>query len=280
MATILQNELVNQVVHPYAPRVTIIVPVFNEQATVALALESVFDEETPKEIILVDDGSSDGSAEAVQDWIDKIPSLNATTARFVWLKHLKNRGKGAAIRTALTLARGEFVIIQDADLEVRTNCYSALLAPLMTGTAEFVMGCRSRSLTSKRSFHAIGVTVLDSIVRYLYGYNIQDSACCFKVLSLENLRRMNLEAEKFEICPEIIAKASKLGLRLQQVDVDYFPRTAHEGKKLRLLKDGLAAIQTLLRYRRWQESFNTCNSQKILNDLPALQIDVPKSIPR
>lgn len=252
MAGIVQSEVRHPRAGASAPCVSVILPVFNEASTAAVALGGVLEEGTSKEVIIVDDGSDDGSGAVLEGYIGSLGPLNDTTARIVLLRHRANRGKGAAIRTALATARGRFVIMQDADLEVRPSCYAALLEPLIGGTAEFVLGCRRRHFPRGLSLHVVGVAALGVIVRALYGYPVRDAACCYKVLSLENLRRMDLQADRFEFCPEVIAKASRLGLALRQVDVDYFPRGADEGKKLRLVKDGIEAILTLWRYRRWQ----------------------------
>lgn len=236
---------------PSLPILSVVVPVFNESTTLTKAVERVLEEPTRKEVIIVDDGSDDGTAEILEEWGRNIFSLNDSTVRIVVLRHVENRGKGRAIRTALSVAEGQFVIVQDADLELSPSCYAALLAPLLSGTAQLVIGRRRRA-GGAGSIHAIGIAALGLVVRALYGYNVQDPACCFKVLSLDNLRRMDLDGERFEFCPEVIAKGARLGLKLQQVDVAYVPRRADEGKKLRLVKDGIKAIQTLLRNRRWQ----------------------------
>jgi dolichol-phosphate mannosyltransferase len=256
MMTIFQSEILSLHQGISIPGISVIVPVYNECSTVTIALDSILEEGTRKEVIIVDDGSDDGTGQVLNEWIRSIPPLVGAAVRVILLKHSENRGKGRAIRTALEVARGEYVIVQDADLEVRPCCYAALLAPLVDGTAEFVMGCRWRHPMSRLSIHALGVVTLGLIVRSLYGYHVRDAACCFKVVSLENLRRMDLEADQFEFCPEVIAKASRLGLTLKQVDIDYFPRGVREGKKLRLVKDGTKALQTLLRYRQWQPATN------------------------
>jgi dolichol-phosphate mannosyltransferase len=256
MTDIVKNEAAGLVADTSVPCVSVILPVFNEVSTVAVALERVLEERTRKEVIIVDDGSHDGSEEIIEQFIRNLGTLDDRTVRIVFLKHMENEGKGRAIRTALQVARGRFVIVQDADLEVRPSCYAALLNPLVKSTAELVIGRRRRSLTRSLSLHAIGVAALGLIVRTLYGYQVRDAACCYKVLSLENLRRMNLQADRFEFCPEVIAKASKLGLTLHQVDVDYFPRGVDRGKKLRLVRDGIEAVLTLLRYRQWQPTPN------------------------
>lgn len=267
------------------PLLTLIVPVYNEQATVAAVLDAVTAEPTTKEIIVVDDGSSDGSDSAIGEWFissaawrepagsgsnvcgphaDAIrltgPQADAerltTTVRFIWIRHAENAGKGTAIRTALAFANGEYVVVQDADLEVSPSAYPTLLRPLLSGEADLVMGRRRGLMPRGRLFLASGVRLLNLTTRLLYQYRVADAACCFKVLARENLTEMRLECERFEFCPEVLAKAARMKLRLAEVDVEYKPRGDRSGKKLRLVKDGIAALQTLWRLRRWQLNEN------------------------
>ena len=236
------------------PLLSVIVPVFNEAATVAQALTALLEELTPKEIIIVDDGSTDTTAGVVESWESSVPGMAHSAGRIICIRHPVNRGKGSAVRTALEHATGRFVVVQDADLEVQPDCFPKLLKPLCDGTADFVIGYRRNSRKSSAVFHWFGVKLLGIVTRLLYGYRVHDAACCYKVLSLENLRAIQLEADRFEFCPEVLAKVCRMKLRISQVPVDYFPRSIRNGKKLRLLKDGWKAVQTLFRYRLWSPS--------------------------
>lgn len=231
---------------------SVVVPIYNESATLNHLLNKLFKEKTSKEIILVDDGSDDRTLEVMESWLETVPELNAQTFRIVLLCHNRNHGKGAAFRSGLSVACGRYTLPQDADLEVSPTEFPRLLEPLESKRAEFVVGARIPRANGRFSFHRWGVMVLNSLVRILYGYRMSDSACCFKVLKTSDLRRMNLRCERFEFCAEVISKASRMGLAMAEVEVDYWPRSADEGKKLRFFKDGLRAIATLLWYRSWR----------------------------
>jgi hypothetical protein len=134
------------------------------------------------------------------------------------------------------------------------------MRPLLEGRADFVLGRRRNLLIRSTWTHGVGVLLLNLLVRGLYGYNVTDAACCFKVVPRHQLLAMDLEAKAFEFCPEVVAKASRLGLRLTQVDVDYAPRRMSEGKKLRLVSDGLDAVRTLWQYRHWEPKAKEINT--------------------
>jgi len=163
-------------------------------------------------------------------------------------------GKGRAIRTALAAAKGQFTIIQDADLEYWPEDYPRLLEPLLAGEAVVVYGSRYlRESVTKRRFTVFrfGVSLLNVAVRVLYGVRLTDEATCYKVFPTEVLRAMDLECERIEFCPEVTAKACRMGLRIAEVPVRYNARTKKEGKKIRW-RDGLTAIWTLWKWRNWQ----------------------------
>lgn len=233
--------------------ITVIVPVFNEAQTILEVLRRVVAEPTAKEIVIVDDGSSDGTERQLEqwqaDWRDQLQS--AHVERMVVLRHPVNRGKGAAIRTAIQHATAEFIVVQDADLEVSPDEYRELLQPLISSQADIVIGFRSQAVASSRLAHGAGIRLLNLMVRILYGISIQDEACCFKVLRARDLRRMKLECHRFEFCPEVVAKAARLGLKFAEVPVAYSPRDLNGGKKLRL-RDGFLALWTLWKYRHWR----------------------------
>jgi glycosyltransferase involved in cell wall biosynthesis len=171
------------------------------------------------------------------------------------LHHLHNRGKGAAIRTGLSHAHGRFTIVQDADLEYDPRDYPRLLEPLLPGRADIVYGSRylRPSPGSRRGTRLFryGVSVLNLVLRFLYGVRLTDEATCYKVFPTNVLRAMDLQCERFEFCPEVTAKACRMGLTIAEVPIRYTPRTATEGKKIRWT-DGWEALVTLWRWRRWR----------------------------
>jgi dolichol-phosphate mannosyltransferase len=223
----------------WAGCVSVIVPVYNEVAHLEELLQAVQASPVAKEIIIVDDGSTDGTREKLQSLVPQ----NDVTIVF----HEKNCGKGASIRTALEYARGEYVIIQDSDLEYDPGDYPALLAPLQTGQANVVYGVRpDRPERGLRFF--LGAKFLTHLTNFLYGAGIHDEATCYKVFRRSVLQKVKLECQRFEFCPEVTAKLCRMGERIEEVPISYQPRSAFEGKKIRH-SDGWLAIWTLIRYR-------------------------------
>src|SRR5713101_6239415 len=223
----------------WAGCVSVIVPVYNEIAHVDELLRAIHASPVKKEIIVVDDGSTDGTREKLQ----AMPLANDVTVIF----HAQNYGKGAAIRTALQYARGEYVLIQDSDLEYDPQDYPALLRPLKEGTANVVYGVRpDRPERGLRFF--LGAKFLTHLANLLYGAGIHDEATCYKVFRRSLLSSLSLECHRFEFCPEVTAKLCRLGEKIQEVPISYNPRSAGEGKKIHH-SDGWMAIWTLLRLR-------------------------------
>jgi glycosyltransferase involved in cell wall biosynthesis len=219
--------------------VSVIVPVYNEAAHVDELLRAIHASPVKKEIIIVDDGSTDGTREKLR----ALPPLDDVTIVF----HEKNCGKGAAIRTALAYARGEYVLIQDSDLEYDPGDYPALLRPLEERRANVVYGVRpDRPERGLRFF--LGAKLLTHLTNLLYGAGIHDEATCYKVVRRSLLARMRLECHRFEFCPEVTAKLCRMGEKIAEVPISYNPRSAVEGKKIRH-SDGWQAIWTLIRYR-------------------------------
>jgi dolichol-phosphate mannosyltransferase len=227
--------------------VSVIVPVYNEASNIDAILRAVHASPVKKEIIIVDDGSCDGTREKLQ----VLPPEDDVTIVF----HQKNCGKGAAIRTALAYAHGEYVLIQDSDLEYDPQDYAALLRPLEDGRANVVYGRRpDRPERGLRFF--LGAKLLTHLTNLLYGAGIHDEATCYKVFRRSTLAQIRLECHRFEFCPEVTAKLCRMGEKIEEVPISYRPRSAVEGKKIRH-SDGWLAIWTLIRYRflskkRWQ----------------------------
>src|ERR1700727_291289 len=223
----------------WAGCVSVIVPVYNEAAHVDELLQAIHASPVKKEIIIVDDGSTDGTREKLQ----AMPLADDVTVVF----HEMNCGKGAAIRTALEYARGEYVLIQDSDLEYDPQDYPALLRPLKQGHANVVYGVRSdRPERGLRFF--LGAKLLTHLANLLYRVGIHDEATCYKVFRRSLIAQIRLECRRFEFCPEVTAKLCRMGEKIAEVPVSYVPRSAGEGKKIRH-SDGGLAIWTLLRCR-------------------------------
>ncbi len=233
-----------------SPTLTVIVPVYNEAATIERLLRKVLAAPYAKQVVVVDDGSTDGTAEVLQQW-DGHKGIEL-------LSHAANRGKGAAIRTGLLHARGRLTIIQDGDLEYDPEDYPRLIEPLISGQAEVVYGSRylridKPSRRPRRHWRLFrwGVSALNVCVRLLYGARLSDEATCYKAFPTALLRAMDLQCERFEFCPEVTAKTCRMGLRIHEVPIHYDARTVQAGKKIRLA-DGLEALRTLWRWRNWR----------------------------
>ena len=221
-------------------KLSILVPVYNERATVRDVLARLEEVPYDKEIIVVDDCSTDGTGDVLAAW-------RSPTVRVV--RHARNQGKGAAIRTAIAHATGDIVIFQDADLEYDPGEYPALLAPILTGAADVVYGSRflggNRGFTPSQYFANRFLTLL---TRILYGGSISDMEVCYKVFPTPVVKSMPLHASRFEIEPEITAKVLKRRLRVTEVPVSYRGRSYEEGKKINW-RDGVKAVWALIKYR-------------------------------
>lgn len=225
---------------------SVIVPAYNEAATIETLLDRVVAAPYPKQVIVVDDGSRDGTATAVEAW----QARSSVPGVVELLVHDQNRGKGAAVRTGLRAARGQVVIVQDADLEYEPGDYPLLIEPILKGEADAVYGSRYLQATQVLpwTLNRVGVHFLNCIVFALYGQRITDEATCYKAFHTDVLRRMDLRCERFEFCPEVTAKACRMGIAIREVPIRYHPRTVLEGKKIGWW-DGVEAARTLLYWR-------------------------------
>ncbi len=225
------------------PRLSIIIPIYNEKATVAEVLRLVAAAPPPghdKEIIVVDDGSTDGSGELVE-------GLKGTYG-LILLRHGRNRGKGAAIRTALGRASGDVVLIQDADLEYDPADHVRLLAAYGSATP-VVYG--SRNLGTSGHGYALytwGGRFLTFCANLLFGSSLTDVNTCYKLFRSDIIKGLDLSADGFEFCEEATAKVLRAGWPIKEVPVSYRPRKFAEGKKIRL-RDGWRGFLTLVKYR-------------------------------
>lgn len=225
-------------------KLSIIMPVYNEKRTVSKAIDEVFGVDLggiEKELIVVDDGSNDGTEKVLRDIKEK--------RGFNLFRHDSNLGKGSAIRTALPHITGEFVVIQDADLEYNPQEYSILLKPILDGKADVVYGTRFLGAHKVLLFwHFMGNLLLNFVVNFLYNVNLSDFETCFKLFKAEILKSFNLKSCGFEFEVEVTAKVLKKRYKLWEVPISYSGRGYDEGKKI-TMKDGFIALFCLFKYR-------------------------------
>lgn len=227
------------------PRLSVLMPALNEERTLERVLDAVLASPVDLEVVLVDDGSTDRTWEIMQASAAADPRVSAHT-------HDRNRGKGAAVRTALAHAAGEVVLIQDADLEYDPSDYPRLLEPIQSGRATVVYGSRAFASHTAYSFwYVIGNRLVTLATNVLYNCYISDMETGYKVMPREVALSLDLRARGFELEPEITAKLLRSGQRIYEVPVSYAARSREEGKKLTAM-DGVRAIGALVRYRGWR----------------------------
>lgn len=222
---------------------TVVIPTYNEAGTLRQIVDRVQAADIPTEIIIVDDASTDGSAEVAA-------SIAAEANNVTLLRHDRNRGKGRALRTGFGAATGEFVIVQDADLEYDPADYSKLLNPLLQGRADAVYGSRFLTSSEHRVLyfrHYLGNRLLTLLSNLATDLNLTDMESCYKVFRRELLQSIVLEEDRFGFEPEITAKIAKAGARVYEVGISYHGRTYEQGKKIRP-KDGAWALWCILKY--------------------------------
>lgn len=226
-------------------KVSVIIPVYNEFRTLEQVLARVLQAPLPegcsKEIVVIDDGSTDGTGRILRERVE----AGIVRAH----RSAQNLGKGAAIRAGIALVSGEIVIIQDGDLEYDPNDYARLIEPILSGAADIVYGARFGGKPTGMAWkNRLANRVLTLAANLLYDARITDEATAYKAFRTGVLRGLRLECRRFEFCPEVTAKVRRLGYRIREVPISYTARGIAEGKKIRA-RDGFEALWTLVKYR-------------------------------
>lgn len=231
-------------------KLSIIVPAYNEKATIHLILDKIkavqLINDIQKEIIIVNDCSNDDTKGAVQKYINDNPTLPIR-----YFEHEVNKGKGAALRTGISKATGKYLIIQDADLEYDPNEYNDLLKPVITGFADVVYGSRFMGSNPHRIlffWHTIGNKILTFLSNMFSNMNLTDMETCYKLFDSKIIQAINLRENRFGFEPEITAKIARIPkVRIYEVGISYYGRTYEEGKKIGW-KDGFRSVYCILKY--------------------------------
>jgi glycosyltransferase involved in cell wall biosynthesis len=220
-------------------KLTVIIPVYNEAGTIFDVIKRVKEDLFDKEIIVVDDSSTDGTGDVIKKCEESIKVFS----------HKKNTGKGAAIRTAIPHITGDIVIIQDADLEYDPSEYPRLITPIMEGRADVVYGSRFLGGPHRVLFfwHAVGNKIITTLSNMLTDLNLTDMETGYKAFRAEVLKKIRIDSNRFGFEPEITAKVARMGYRIYEVPISYWGRNYSEGKKIKW-KDGLAAIYWIIKY--------------------------------
>ncbi len=246
-----QSSITGSRALPQKPLLSVIIPVYNEVQTVVEILQRVTRTPFPKEIIVVDDGSTDGTRDLLREVFDGRPLLHGgpllAPCRLKALFHATNQGKGQAVQTALRHVTGSFVLIQDADLEYSPADYPQLLIPLLTGQADVVYGSRFLdSPAGSFSWHTATNKVLTTLSNICTHLQLTDMETCYKAFRAEVVQGLTLRSKRFGFEPEITAKIARGGVRIREVPISYSPRSYAEGKKIGW-QDGFVALWTILR---------------------------------
>jgi len=227
--------------HPF--KLSVVIPVYNERTTLEPVIERILAQPLQMELICVDDGSTDGSAQAIEE-------LAARHAQVRLYRQPRNMGKGAALRRGIAEATGDFVVIQDADMEYDPADYRHLLEPLLGGKADVVYGSRFLGSGPHRVlyfWHSVGNRLLTLVSNCLTNINLTDMETCYKMFRREVIQSIPIEENRFGFEPEITVKVARRKLRIYEVGISYWGRTYEEGKKIGW-KDGVRAMYCLIKY--------------------------------
>ncbi len=232
-------------------KLSIIIPAYNEEKTIHLILDKVkavtLIDNIEKEIIIVNDCSSDDTEKAIKDYIFNNPEYNIK-----YLAHEKNKGKGAALHTGIKEASGEYLVIQDADLEYDPEEFNYLLKPILDGFADVVYGSRFMGGNAHRIlffWHSIGNKILTFFSNMFTNLNLTDMETCYKMMKTSVIKSIELKEQRFGFEPEVTTKLSRLkNIRIYEVGISYYGRTYEEGKKINW-KDGVRAFYVIFKYR-------------------------------
>ena len=227
----------------HSPCVSVVMPVYNEEQTLAEIIETVLKQPLVAELICVDDGSEDAAAVVLERYAGRDPRMRV-------LRHTVNRGKGAALRTGIAEATAPIVIIQDADLEYDPEEYPRLIAPIVEGRADVVFGSRFVGSEEHRVlyfWHSVGNKLLTLASNMFTNLNLTDMETCYKTFRRQLVQSIKIEEDRFGFEPEITAKVARMNARIYEVAVSYHGRTYAEGKKIRSW-DGLRAMWCILKY--------------------------------
>lgn len=229
---------------------SIIIPVYNEDRTLHLILDRISEVQLPqqmnKEIVIVNDCSTDNTEERIYDYMKQHTGLGIN-----YYRNERNMGKGASLRVGISKANGEYLVIQDADLEYDPNEYSVLLVPILNGSADVVYGSRFMGGKPHRVlffWHTIGNKFLTLFSNMFTNLNLTDMETCYKLFRTETIRKISLRENRFGFEPEVTAKISRIpGVRIYEVGISYYGRTYEEGKKIGW-KDGFRALYCIIKY--------------------------------
>lgn len=237
------------------PTLSIVIPAYNEERTIHLILDNIQRTNLPdrweKEVILVNDCSKDQTGEAILRYKTRHPDF-----KIQYYEHEVNKGKGAALHTGIEKATGDYIIIQDADLEYDPEEYNTLLVPVVKGFADVVYGSRFMGGKPHRIlfyWHSIGNRFLTRISNIFTNLNLTDMETCYKLFRSDIIKNIRLKEKRFGFEPEVTAKVSRVpGVRIYEVGISYFGRTYEEGKKIGW-RDGFRAIYCILKYNLWDK---------------------------
>jgi glycosyltransferase involved in cell wall biosynthesis len=231
------------------PCLSVVMPVYNEVATVAELIKIVLAQRPVQQLIVVDDASTDGT------W-EKLKSATNGDSRVTLVRHEQNQGKGAALRTGFARATAPVVMIQDADLEYDPTEYYRLLLPILSGNADVVFGSRFLGAGAHRVlyyWHSVGNNLLTTFSNMATNLNLTDMEACYKVFRREIIQQIKIEENRFGFEPEVVSKMARLKVRIYEVAISYYGRTYAEGKKIGW-QDGVHAFWCIFKYNFFSRS--------------------------